>query len=147
MTAADYWPSEEGQVGPGIVIGFFTASGTVTEARAQKYGTATSGTVKCQDGGAARGDANCGVALKSASTGELVPVIVYGVVKMEADGTTDIDAGDFVQNEVTTNDIIECDTTYSNYKLFGSIYYVLGQAMQAATEDGDEILVLVGKCI
>ncbi len=134
-------------MGPGIVIGFFTAAGTVTEARAQKYAANTAGNIKCQDAGTARGDANCGVALKDASTGGLVPVLVYGVCKMEADGTTDIDAGDFVQNEATSNDMIECDTTSTNYKLFGSIYYVFGQAMQKATEDGDEILVLVGKCI
>lgn len=148
MTAIDYWPDEDtNPIVTGVTIGFIKASNTVTAGKPQKLGTGGVGYVNGADAGAATGDANLGIALKDASSGQYYPVCVYGVCKCECDGGTNIATGDFVYNEITTNDLIECNTTSTNYHLFGSNYYVLGMMLQPSEEDGDECLVLIGKCI
>jgi len=82
----DYWPDEDSNpIVPGLDIGFFYCSGTVTEGYPVKLGTGAAGYIKCQNT-AASGDA-IGIALKSGSSGDYVPVAISGVLKLTADGS------------------------------------------------------------
>ena len=140
----DYWPDED--TNPIVdfgSIGFFYAAGTVTAGYPVKLATGTAGYIKCQNTSAA-GD-SIGIALKSASSGEWVPVAIFGLVKLVADGsTTNIATGDIVYSN-GSGKVVKADSTYTNYKLFGGNYYALGIALHPSTASDDEILVLLGK--
>lgn len=141
--ATDFWPDEEGLIVQGLDIGFFTASGIVTEGKPVKLGTGAAGLIKCQNG-AAVGDA-FGIALKSASTGAMVPVAITGVIKVLVDGNTpsSIVTGDFLMNSALV--VIDPTITSATLKVFEGSSYVLGVALQPSTAASDEILILLGK--
>ena len=144
--ATDYWPDEDSNpIVAGLDIGFFQASGTVTEGRPVKLGTGVAGAIKCQNG-SALGD-SIGVALKSGSTGDYIPVAITGVLKLTADGSsTNITTGDMVMSNASGK-VIGGTFTTASMKTFGGNSYVLGMALQPSTADGDEILVLLGKTL
>ncbi len=86
----DYWPSEELQIGPGMVLDFcLTGDTTVVSGYGVKSaGTDVSDSIQVI---IASKNAGWGVSLRTiATTSKPVPVLVHGVVKMVvgADGST-----------------------------------------------------------
>lgn len=147
--ATDYWPDEDSNpIVAGLDIGFFQASGTVTEGYPVKFGTGAAGAIKCQNT-SANGD-SFGVALKSGTTGDYIPVAITGVLKLTANGSgTSISTGDTVVSD-GSGKVVKAtwsSATMDKLKTFGGNSYVLGIALQPSTADGDEILVLLGKTL
>jgi len=145
--ATDYWPSEKGLIVPGFEIGFCYCNGTIAEGQCVKMGTPASGRFAVNTA-AASGD-GIGVALKAGESTAYIPVCFYGVCKMDAYSSTAITAGDFVINSAEAGVLTLPDdkSGIGNLKLYGGNSYVLGMALQTSAADGDNILVLVGKCI
>lgn len=141
----DLWPDEEGLIVAGLDVGFFYANNTVTEGSPVKLATGTSGYIKCQNG-AAVGDA-IGVALKSASSTEYVPIALTGVIKivMCTGGEGAVTTGDFLINSLTQ--VCKASGASTNYKAFGGSSYMLGLALQPGTATGDELLMWLGKTV
>ena len=98
-----------------------------------------------------------GVALKGGVTGDKVPVVFHGVLKMV--GHVTMDAGSIVGNSQTVGTTITygnvCVATTINTANSAEIEnrrllngtgtaWTLGMALQATAAAGDEILVLVG---
>lgn len=75
-----------------------------------------------------------GVALKSASSGDLVPVQMYGIAKCIANGSTIV-----VGSEVMP----EASATGKVALTAGSTSISCGVALQASSTDGDVIMVLL----
>ena len=145
---ADNYPSEEGHISDGLVIGFCKATATIELHEAVGIGiTAVSNYVSVIPA-AADGDA-IGVALKAASANEMLPVCFYGVVKMVA-GTA-ITAGQVVRSDSLGTyllDLADLSTgtaapLYVGLNGTGTALR-LGIALQPAASSGDEFLVLVG---
>ena len=141
----DLWPSEERQIVPGFEIGFCYCNDAVTEGACVKLATGTSGLVKVEDA-TSQGDAT-GIALKTGAQYTTVPVAFYGVLKVKLDnGTTMVTTGDFCMNS-TTNVSPLGTASATTLKVMTGSSYVLGLALQPAAADGDEFLLLLGKCI
>lgn len=141
----DLWPDEKGLIVPGLDIGFFYVNAAVTEGACVKLVTGTSGLIKCDDA-TTTGDA-FGIALKAGSAAAYVPVAVSGVVRVTRDnGTTAITTGDFCMNSTTNVSALGTAATTTLKVMTGSSY-VLGLALQPAAADGDQFLLLLGKCI
>jgi hypothetical protein len=145
--ATDYWPSEKGLIVPGFEIGFCYCDGTIAEGQCVKMGTPGAGKFAVTTA-AASGD-GIGVALKVGGAAKYIPVCFYGVCKMDAYSSTAITAGDFVINSAESGVLTFPDdkSGIGNLKLLGGNSYVLGMALQTSAADGDNILVLVGKCL
>ena len=142
MAAADYWPQEEGYIVEGSPVMMCYATGTITEMDCVKLSATTAGVVSVATN-ADWGD-SIGVALRSATTGQMVPVAFAGVVKLLADGTLAL--GQQVCNQAAGNNKIIDTPTSVNIKLGDNgTAYVLGTTLQEAADDEDEILVLLGR--
>lgn len=144
----DRWPDEEGYIVEGIVIGFCEAGNTLTANRGCARGTAATGKIVVTTP-AGVGD-SVGVALKAASAGEKVPVAFSGVIKMVSTGT--FNAGEFITGGAAGR--AKCGQAAANtsslnlFKAAGSTgSYILGMALQTAAAEGDECLILLGKCV
>ena len=143
----DYYPDEEGYISEGHVIGYAKAGTSITAFNSVKLGTTAAGNVVV-DVGAADGD-SIGIALKTAVTGDLLPVALRGVIK--------IVAGEAIApNTVLKNDsspgfmlVIGDLATGTVAPIFvglngtGTVIR-MGIALQEATQTGDEILMLLG---
>ena len=142
MAGSDYWPQEEGYIVEGSPVMMCVASGAITEMACVKLASTTAGQVTVATN-AIWGD-SIGVALRSASSGQVLPVAFAGVVKLLADATLAL--GQQVCNQAAgVNKIIDTPTSV-NIKLGDNgTAYVLGTALQAAADDEDEILVLLGR--
>lgn len=147
----DLYPSEEGHISDGLVIGFakiYAGSADVELHEAVNIGTtAVSGWVSV-GAAAADGDA-IGIAMKAGSAGDVIPVCFYGVVKLVA-GTA-ITAGQVLRNDALGTYILDlADLSTGNVE---SIFvgdngtgtaFRLGMALQPGAASGDEFLCLVG---
>ena len=142
----DHWSKQTGLIVPGFEIGFCTATAAVTEGYGVKVGTHVTQTVPITLS-AGVGD-SVGVVLKTAGIGEICPVCFYGVMRM--DTTSAVTIGNFVIGASGGATVLGIQAaggnTYANYKAFGGASYILGMALQTATS-GDEILILIGKCL
>ena len=130
--ATDKWPSEEGLIVSGSVLAFFKAATSLAKGDVvylsgdlEVSRTDSSGRVDV-----------VGVALKSASTGENVPVatVFTAVVKVRAAGA--VSAGSLVVSSADGK--VEA---YPETPTAGDERKILGRALQSASTDGDEILV------
>jgi len=147
---ADFYPSEEGHISDGLVIGFCTAYDTVEVHEAVGLGiTTVTGAISIL-AAAADGDA-VGVTLKAAGAGEKVPVCFYGVMKLKAGAA--ITAGQTVYNDALGTYILDiqdtktgCDDVWNAYAALSGTgtAFRLGTALQKAAASGDDFLVLVG---
>lgn len=139
MVTVDWYPDEEGSIVDGLICGFCYADGAIAEGNIVKWGTSASGRVAVIVS-AAIGD-GIGVALKAASgAGAYVPVAFSGIVKMLVNETLAI--GDLVisNNTVTIVGVGASNTLCIN----SATQKILGCLMQAAADDEDEVLVLLG---
>jgi hypothetical protein len=151
--AADLYPSEEGHISDGLIIGFCKCQATISQnAAVFIHSTSVSGAVSVAP--SAADNDSCAVALKGGSAGDFIPVCFYGVVKMYGGST--ITAGDMVCNDASGYFVAELP----NYKYSLSPTYLayykglswsgtvfrLGMALQNgnAATTGNELLVLVG---
>ena len=134
----DWYPTQEGRIVDGLTITAI-AGGSIVEGSAVKFGTSASGQITVQAASAV-GD-GFAVAVKAASTGEPVPVLVFGLYKMTMGGA-DVTQGSHLLNSGT---IYAVFGTVASTRAMGGSSFILGMAMQSATADGDEALVLIGR--
>ena len=154
MVDTDNWETQEGYICDGSVIGFVELGSTVVAGEALQWGTSAPNKV-VMIAKALAAD-SCAVAMKGGVTGDKIPAVFYGVVKMCAHST--ITVGDAVVNSKTEGATITygnvtpltaTDTGINNVAVLKhnngtGTAYILGMALQAATTIGDELLVLVG---
>jgi len=147
----DLYPSEEGYISDGYVIGYCKAQAPIAlHASVYIHGTAVSGVISVAPGAA---DADSiGVALKAAdAAGDYIPVCFHGVVKMVAGDT--ITGGDQLINDSLGTYVLPMpNTTSSNATIFRGLNYTgtrlrLGVALQNGDASADELLVLIGRTI
>ena len=138
----DYWPQEEGYIVEGSPVMMCLSTTNITEMCCIRLTATTAGVVSVGVG-AAWGDC-IGVALRACTSGEMVPVAFNGVVKLLADATLAL--GQHVVNQATGgNKIIDPAASASCKMGTNGSAYILGTALQAAANDEDEILVLLGR--
>ena len=135
----DHWPYQTGLIQDGFTCGFCYCTAGVTEGYAVKVGTHATGKVPVTVS-AGVGDA-IGIALKTGSTGDTIPVVFLGIVRM--DTSSNVTIGQYVMGASGGATVVYVGTGFStNGVLFGGASYVLGRALQTATS-GDEILIYV----
>jgi len=153
--AVDDYPSEEAYLNDGHVIGWCMAGGSITLHDCVAMTTNTVGNIEVV-AGSSDGD-SVGVALKTAASGAILPVVFYGVCKMLVTNAT-VAAGGMVQNDSSPQYVIPITsftigTALAQLELMKGLNYsgtdcVLGMALQTSGgTTGDEILVLIGKQI
>lgn len=155
MATVDQWETQEGYICQGNVIGFVELGAPLVAGEPLQWDTPVANKIvmkKC----AAAAD-SCAVSLKGGTTGDKIPAVFYGVVKMCAHSA--ITVGDPVVNAKTVGATITygqvtpltaaatTDATHGFYLKHNSgtgTAYILGLALQAATTVGNELLILVG---
>lgn len=146
----DLYPSEEGYIADGSVIGFCKATAAIPiHSCVQIASTAVSGEISVTVG-AADGD-SLGIALKTAEAGDRIPVCFFGIVKMVIAAA--VAEGDMVKSDASATYVIPIDTlTHDEFVLWRGVSggdtataWRLGMALQGAASSGDEILLLVGR--
>jgi len=147
----DYWSKEEGAI--------FDACSYILPCRASTVivlGSAVKATTTQTDGAievapaTAVGDGFAVACKAAAADDDVIPVLFYGVYKMLTTGTAvTILMGSTVMNSITTSVIstMNLGATTATMVAFGGASYILGMALQKAAAVGDEILILVGKCL
>lgn len=153
MVDTDNWETQEGYICQGAVIGFCELGAAVVAGEPVAFGTGAQNKI-VMTAYALAGD-SVGVTLKGGVTGDKVPVVFYGVVKMVGYSTCTV--GGALINSATAGTTI----TYGNVMPLtatatGNLVdvlcenngtgtaHILGMALQNATTLGDELLVLVG---
>ena len=148
---ADYWPQEEGAVfDANSYILPCRPDGSVTELSSVKVGTTVAGRISVA-ASTAVGD-GIGIALKAATGAgapERIPVLFYGVTKttltQPAGGGPAM--GEFCMNSITTSMIVDPAALWASLVASGAgSSYIMGMALHGCA-DGDEALMLVGKCV
>ena len=138
----DYWPQEEGYIVEGNPVMMCKAGGAITEMAAVKLTTATSGFVNVLVN-AAVGD-SIGVALRSAASGQMVPVAFGGIVKMIVGGTLALGAPVITEGDGSSA-VIDTGTSVDIMIGDNGTQRILGLTLQAGVTLADEILVLLGR--
>ena len=145
----DLWTTQVGRINDVLTLPM-QLGGTVNEGSAVKFGTSADGVLVAVTSAAA-GD-GWGVALKYGTSGQVVPILMFGVMKcVRSNTTTAIGPGGFVMNSITaasgcTSVALINGLTTAKMALFGSNSYILGMALQTFATTGDTGLVLIGKC-
>jgi hypothetical protein len=149
----DMWDTQEGYICQGTDIGFCTLGTAVVAGDCVTFGTSAANKIVVNQW-SDFADA-VGVAKKGGVTGDTIPVVFYGVVKMVAHQTVTV--GQCVSNSVTagttvtygnvipiaintggTSDVLFCLVNATGTQ------HILGMALQDGAAPGDEILVLIG---
>ena len=151
----DMWDTQEGYICQGQILGFVELGTAVVAGEPLTWGTSAANKVVMNAGGAADGDSPA-VAMKGGVTGDQIPAVFYGVMKMVAHVT------------VTVGQIVEACATAGTTITYGQVQpipnlttgtaapvfvgdngtgtrFKLGMAIQGGAAPGDEILVLIGK--
>lgn len=147
----DFYSLEEGYIDDGMVIGFAKCIGSVTlhytvHTTMPAVAAPASGLYVQMANADAEG---FGIALKTGVTGDVIPVCLYGVVKLKAAAA--IAEGDVVENDATSNLMIPIQTIgASDMTAYRGLNYTgtrirLGYALQAGAVSGDDFLCLVGR--
>jgi hypothetical protein len=149
----DMWDSEEGYIAQGTDIGFCTLGSAVVAGDCVKFGTSAANQIVVTKWAAVAD--SVGIAKKGGVTGDTIPVIFYGVVKLVAAQTVTV--GSCVQSAATAGTTV----TFGNCVMIGintggtsdvayilnnatGTKHILGLALQDGATPGDEILVLIG---
>ena len=149
----DNWDSEEGYIANGSEIGFCTLGTAVVAGECVTFGTAAANQIVINKWAATMD--SVGIAKKGGVTGDVIPVVFYGVVKLVAAQTVTVGAS--VGNAVTAGTTITWGNvvqignlstgtaapTWANQNGTGTAH-ILGMALQTGAAPGDEILVLIG---
>jgi hypothetical protein len=144
--AVDAYAEEDGVLLDGFSIGFCTLVNVVAGLQQVALGaTQVVGTVSVL-AGSAQGD-SVGIAMKGGNTGDVVPVLLYGVAKLTIIGTGV--AGVSVESGVTSGQAVPVATqtagAFTRYKTFNwtGTAFILGKMLQTAATSGDSVLVLI----
>jgi len=152
MAIVDNWDTEEGYICQGSIIDFVTLETACVAGEPLAFGTGASNKIVMKLR-AASADSSA-VALKGGVTGDKIPAVFYGVVKMVAYSVCTV--GGFVINSKTGGTTITygnvmpltAETTEAGMNLARvngtGTAFLLGQCLQAGTTTGDELLVLIG---
>ena len=144
----DYYPKKDGHIEDGLLVGFCKAATSITVNSAVAIGNTTvSGVISVVS---ASFNTGVGWATKAANTNDMVPVVFYGIVKAVGSTSVAISTGQSVVSDttagrVTNLAVMNATTTCTLVTNSGTgTIHILGMALQAATTDADEILILVG---
>lgn len=153
MANVDYWDTQEGYICQGTDIGFCTLGTACVAGECVTFGTSAANQIVVNQW-AAFAD-SVGVAMKGGVTGDVIPVVFYGVVKMNCHAAVTV--GQCVSNAgtagttVTYGNVIPIaiNTGGTSDVLFALVnatgtQHILGLALQNAGNVGDDILVLIG---
>lgn len=151
----DNWDSQEGYISQGSVIGYVELGTAIVAGDNLTWGTAAANKVVLSSATAGGDEASgVAVAMKGGVTGDKIPAVFFGVVKMVSYSTCTV--GGAVISPATAGTTITygnvCPLTAANTEagmdlagVNGSgTAFILGMALQAATTLGDELLVLIG---
>lgn len=146
----DLYPSEEGYISDGYVLGYCKVQAAIELHEAvHVHTTAVSGTISVAPAAA---DADgFAIALKAGAAGEYIPVCFFGVVKLMAGDTLTV--GDQLINDSLGTYVLPMpSTTATNATIFRGLNNTgtrlrVGVALQNGAASGDELLVLVGRVI
>ena len=151
----DYWPDQEGRISDGYTCGFFRAGDITMVANNWVKTTASAaGYIGCVVT-TTKGDCNLGMVLKTpVAVGDRVPVVTYGIVKSQcysAGAITGVTAGSFCCNSGAshyTQEILQFTAGATAVAaVAGGLSFCLGLILQTLAADGDEGLILIGKCV
>jgi uncharacterized membrane protein len=136
--AVDRWPYQEGVIMKGLVCGYATAGSAIVEGDFVRCGTSANEQVVVIP--AAADESGWGYAVKAAGTGDMLPVVVTGIVKVSVN---DILA---IGSLVTTESATDCAAigASNGLKINGSTQIILGTLLQATAAAGDEVLMILG---
>lgn len=142
----DYFPSKDGYVADGDVVGFCYADGAIVAGTYVAFGTSRANYVAVATTSTA--SAAIGMALRDASAaGDIIPVCFMGVVKTIAGAA--IATGALVGNSATSNKVVTLAYTSDKIRIngIGGNYTarILGTCLQGAHNNTDECLVYIGK--
>jgi hypothetical protein len=140
--AVDKWTYQEGVITKGLVCGFATAGSAIVEGDFVKCGTSANNQVVVIPATNAAGTIGdgWGYAVKAAGTGESLPVVITGIVKVTSNETLLI--GELVLSESAT-DVAGIGTSVSMY-FNGGTQHILGTILQATETPGTECLMILG---
>jgi hypothetical protein len=148
----DYYPDEEGYISDGTIVGFCKALNSISLHQSVAFGTTnTTSYISVVAGAYTTG---VGIALKAADTNDYIPVAFKGIVKQTANTAVAIPVGRAVVAGTTAGYVSGIETiaagtdvvfiTYQNIVPGATTRnWRLGYALQTATTDGDEILVML----
>lgn len=147
----DLYPSEEGYIDDGQIVGFCKANASITLHGAVTLGaTGVSGYISVGPAGVETG---VGIALKAADTNDYIPVAFRGIVKQTV-GTATFSVGRALASSGTTAGVVELIQVGDTFGAEGLEYqninpgattfkYRLGYSLQAGTTAGDEALIAI----
>lgn len=152
----DNWDTQEGYICQGQILGFVTLGSAIVAGDVLTWGTNAANQVVMSEAGAANGD-GLAVAMKSGVTGDVIPAVFNGVMKMVSHIT--VTQGDCVINCATAGTTITYGqvqpqtavNTANDAQIIAlkavngtGTAYRLGMALQTGVP-GDEILVMIGR--
>jgi len=144
--ATDYWPQEEGYIVEGAPVMMCVATAAINEMATVFLGAATTIGQINVTAGAANGD-SVGVALRSATTGQVVPIAFRGILKMQAGGVFAL--GCPVMNdggaEPNSSSVITAGDSTAIILGTDGTERILGTALQQGVANDDELLILLGR--
>lgn len=140
--AVDKWAYQDGCIMKGLVCGFAEAGSAIVEGDFVKCGTSANEKVVVIPATSAAGTIGdgWGYAVKAADSGEKVPVVITGIVKVSADETLSI--GELVLSESAT-DVAGIGTSAA-LKINGETQIILGTILQSSETPGTEVLMILG---
>jgi hypothetical protein len=140
--AVDKWQYQEGVIEKGLVCGFAEAGSTIVEGDFVKCGTTANEKVVVIPATSAAGTIGdgWGYAVKAAASGEKLPVVITGIVKVTANETLSI--GELVLSESAT-DVAGIGSS-ANLKINSATQIILGTILQASETPGTEVLMILG---
>lgn len=140
--AVDRWAVQEGIIVEGLTCGFATAGAAIVEGDFLTYGTSANEQFVVIPATSAAGTIGDGsmYALKGAGSGEELPVVFTGIVKVSVDETLLI--GALVLSESAT-DVAGIGTS-EKLDINSATQRILGTLLQATVTPGDEVLMLLG---
>jgi hypothetical protein len=141
----DLYPDEEGVLIDGVSVAICQAANTITALAGVALGTtATSGVISIVAGGLKN---SIGLAMKAGVTGDMIPVLFYGIAKLTAGAV--ITEGDSIQSGTTAGTFLPlaARTAGELVTLRGidgtGTEVIIGKALQEAAATGDEFLALI----
>lgn len=146
----DLYPSEEGYISDGYVIGYCKCQAAVElHDTVFIHGTAVSGVISIAP--STVDSTAVAVTLKAGVAGDFVPVCFFGIVKLMAGDT--LTAGDCLINDSLGTYVLPLpNVTATNATKFRGLNNTgtlvrLGFALQPGAASGDELLAVIGRLI
>lgn len=144
--AVDAYPDEEGVILDGFSVGFAKCVNSIAGLQQVALGTTQVAGVISIVAGAAQGD-SIALAMKAGVTDDIIPILLYGVAKMQGSAACKVGAG--IESGVTAGIVVPVATQtagaftrYMKYNYTGTAF-IYGYCLQPVVTALDEILVLI----